>query len=200
MVLRRAHGAAARGGAVVVVETLPADELPSALGSDPAHRDRDENGRFLPGNRLAKAAKVRAGRHGRLAALEAQGDAAWLAADRWGKQWAAHRRTELAALHGGDLSSDVCTIIEDAGQAMADARYCRARAAAVEANDPARAERLRTEARQLRTEARGHRLAAWELASREAAARQETQGDDLRRQQADFQRRLAERQTQGTDR
>jgi hypothetical protein len=171
MTLRSAHGAARDGGALLVVETLPSDEQPSASGSDPARRDRDEHGRFVPGNRLAKSAKFRAGRHGRLAALEAQGDAAWLAADRWGRQWSAHRRTELAALHGGTLSSEVCAIVEDAGMAMADARYCRARAAAVEATDPQRAERLRTEARQLRTEARGHRLAAWELSAREAAAR-----------------------------
>jgi hypothetical protein len=171
MALRTAHGRAKQLGAVVVVETLPADELPSASGSDPARRDRDDAGRFLPGNRLAKAAKFRAGRHGRLAALEAQGDPAWLAADRWGKQWAAHRRTELAVAHGGELSAEVSAIVEDAGQAMADARYCRARAAAVEASDPARAERLRTEARQLRIEARGHRLAAWEIAAKEAQAR-----------------------------
>lgn len=171
MTLRAAHGRARDLGAVVVVETLPADELPAASGSDPARSDRTPDGRFAPGNGLAKSAKFRAGRHGRLAALEAQGDPAWQAADRWGRQWAAHRRTELAALHGGNLTSEVCSIIEDAGQAMADARYCRARGASVEASDPQRAERLRTEARQLRTEARGHRLAAWELAAREAAVR-----------------------------
>lgn len=171
MTLRSAHGNARKGGRLLVVETLPADELPPATPADPARRERDEAGRFLPGNSIARAAKFRAGRHGRLAALEAQGDAAWQAADRWGRQWAAHRRTELATTHGGQLSSEVCAIIEDAGMAMADARYCRALAASVESADPSRAASLRTEARQLRTEARGHRLAAWELAAREAAAR-----------------------------
>jgi hypothetical protein len=169
--LRTAHGRARQLGAVLVVETLPPDEQPPASPADPGRRDRDEAGRFVAGNSIARQAKVRAGRHGRLAALEAKGDPAWQAADRWGRQWTAHRRTELAAMHGGQLSSEVCAIIEDAGMAMADARYCRALAASVEAAEPARAASLRTEARQLRTEARGHRLAAWELASREAQAR-----------------------------
>jgi len=171
MALRTAHGAAAAGGALLVVETLPADELPAASGSDPARKDRDGGGRFLPGNAIGKNAKFRTSRNGRLAKLEAKGDPAWQAANRWGLQWAAHRRTELARMHGGELSSEVCSIIEDAGQAMADARYCRALAASVEAAQPTRAADLRSEARQLRIEARGHRLAAWEIAAKEAAAR-----------------------------
>jgi hypothetical protein len=171
MTLRTAHGTARKGGRVLVVEVLPADEQPPASGADPDRRDRDEAGRFVAGNSLAKNSKYRAGRHGRLAALEAKGDPAWQAADRWGRQWAAFRRTELARCHGGQLSSEVCCIVEDAGHAMADSRYCRALAASLEATEPKRAAELRTEARQLRVEARGHRLAAWELAAREAQAR-----------------------------
>jgi hypothetical protein len=171
MALRTAHGAARDGGALVVVETLPADELPAASGSDPDRQDRDKGGRFLPGNSIARHAKFRAGRHGHLAKLEAQGTPAWQAANRWGLQWSAHRRTELARMHGGELSSDVCAFIEDAGQAMADSRYCRALAASIEAADPKRAAELRKEASSYRSEAKGHRLGAWELAAREGAAR-----------------------------
>lgn len=181
MALRTAHGAAAAGGALLVVETLPADELPAASGSDPARRDRDAGGRFLPGNSIARNAKFRAGRHGELAKLKAQGDPAWRAADRWGQQWAAHRRTELARCHGDALSSEVCAMVEDAAEAMADARYARAKAMAVESTDPERASALRSEARQLRIEARGHRLGAWELAAREAAARPQDPGAAHRR-------------------
>lgn len=186
MALRTAHGRARQLGALVVVETLPADELPAATGSDPGRRDRDSGGRFQPGNRIAKTARFRSGQQGELGRLEAKGDPAWQAADRWSKRWARFRVRELAQLHGGELSSEVCGVIEDARQAVADARYCRAKAAELEATDPARADKLRGEARQLRIEVRGHRLAAWELAAREAAARpRESARDRLARQIAE---------------
>lgn len=125
----------------------------------------------MPGNSLAKNAKFRAGNQGALARLEAKGDAAWQAADRWSKRLAAFRRGELTRAHGGELSSEVCALVEHERQALADARWARAKAAELDATDPARAERLRSEARQLRIEARGHGMAAWELASREAQVR-----------------------------
>jgi hypothetical protein len=60
MVLRASHGNARDHGALLVVETVPADEQPAASGSDPARRDRDEAGPFLPGNAIATHAKFRA--------------------------------------------------------------------------------------------------------------------------------------------
>lgn len=176
MAWRKAHGQSAKGGRIVAIETLPADELPSASGPNPARQDRDAAGRFLPGNSLARNAKFRSGKQGELGKLERKGDPAWQASDRWSKQWAAHRRTELANLHGGELSSEVCSLVEDARQALSDARYCRALAAGEQ--DPKRAQELRSEARQLRIEARGHRLAAWEIAAKEAAARPKQTGKD----------------------
>lgn len=172
MTLRRAHGTAARGGRLLMVETLPADELPPASGSDPARGDRDASGRFAPGNRIARQAKVRCGARGELLQLYSKGTPAWQAANRWGRQYAAHRLTELTQAHGGEVSAEVSMMIQDAADATSDARWCRASAAEAEADgDRDLAARLRSEARQLRIEARGHRLAAWELAAREAAAR-----------------------------
>ena len=172
MTLRRAHGTAARGGRLLMVETLPADELPPASGSDPARGDRDASGRFAPGNRIARQAKVRCGARGELLQLYSKGTPAWQAANRWGRQYAAHRLTELAQAHGGEVSAEVSMMIQDAADATSDARWARASAAEAEADgDRETAARLRSEARQLRIEARGHRLAAWELAAREAAAR-----------------------------
>lgn len=171
MALRAAHGKARKLGAVVMVETLPADELPSAMGSDPAVADRDASGRFVPGNRIARTARHRAGAQGELARLEATADPAWRTADRWSRSWAAHRRGELTKLHGGELSSEVCALVEDARQAMRDARWCASKAASLAERDPEQAASLRSEARQLRIEARGHRLAAWEIAAKEADAR-----------------------------
>lgn len=172
MAIRAAHGKSRRLGAVVAVETLPADELPAAEGSDPGRPDRDAAGRFLPGNSLARNARYRSGAQGELSRLEAKGDPAWRASDRWSKQWSSFRRAELTSLHGGSLSSEVCALIEDARQAMADARWARAKAAECESEgDVERATSLRSDARQLRIEARGHRLAAWEIAAKEAEAR-----------------------------
>jgi hypothetical protein len=171
MALRSAHGAARRGGRVVMVETLPADELPSANGPGPVRDDRDSAGRFKPGNSMARQARARAGQQGELAKLEASADPSWKSADRWSRQWAAYRRGELARLHGGELSSEVCALVEDARQAMRDARWCASKGASLEGTDPAESRLLRGEARQLRIEARGHRLAAWEIAAKEAHAR-----------------------------
>jgi hypothetical protein len=56
-------------------------------------------------------------------------------------------------------------LVESAGNALADSRYVRAKAA--ESGDPA----LFKLAAALATEARQCELAAWELASRESAAR-----------------------------
>jgi len=186
MTLRRAHGTAARGGRLLMVETLPADELPPASGSDPARGDRDASGRFAPGNRIARQAKVRCGARGELLQLYSKGTPAWQAANRWGRQYAAHRLTELAQAHGGEVSAEVSMMIQDAADATSDARWARASAAEAEADgDRETAARLRSEARQLRIEARGHRLAAWELAAREAAARARVSPTDLHRQLAE---------------
>src|SRR5690349_13491077 len=98
-----AHGKAAQLGRLTSSQCPPTDELPAATPSDPARRERDEFGRFLPGNMWARMARMRAGPRGALDALDAKADPAWLAARRWAKRGCAHRIAELAKLHGGEL-------------------------------------------------------------------------------------------------
>jgi hypothetical protein len=84
---------------------------------------------------------------------------------RWGQRYGAHRRRELAAAHGGEISAGVGAIVESAAQAMAASRFVQRLAS--EAGDP----ELFKQASQLASTARQHELAAWELAHREAVAR-----------------------------
>ena len=172
MVLRSAwqasSGNARDHGSLVGSAVCPADELSEASGSpsDTDGRDRVAHGHFAKGNRVAHAKRVRSGPRGALAMLEASGkDEAWLAAARWGRRYSAHRRAELARAHGGELSAGVGTIIESAADLLADARYWRAKAIAT--SDP----ELSRLAAQLTAQARGCERDAWELATREAAAR-----------------------------
>jgi hypothetical protein len=123
------HGAA-KAAHVVASEVCPADELAAASPANTDRRDRTRDGKFAPGNDIAKAKKVRSGPRGALAALESKGDPAAKAAVKWGRRYGAHRRRELAQAHGGELSAGVGTIIESAADLMADARYWRARGVA----------------------------------------------------------------------
>lgn len=166
----KAHGTAAKSGRLVVLEPRPSDELPPACGPDPARADRDSSGRFTPGNRWARLAKVRSGPRGVLAALEAKADPAWRAARRWARRAAQHRIREYGELHGAVLSSGICGLLEDAALMRGDASYVRARAAAE--NDP---ELLRLAAT-LAASARQCERDAWELATREAAVQPKRTG------------------------
>lgn len=170
MTWRKAHGAAARRGHLAVLETTPADELPPVSPADPDRTERSSDGRFAPGNRIARTAKARAGRNGALAKLEAKADPDWQAANRWGRRYAKHRMGELAKAHGGELSAGVCTIVTTAAALMADARWLRAKAAAT---SDVKALGL---AAQLSTQARQAERDAWELASREAELRKNAPG------------------------
>jgi hypothetical protein len=172
--VRAAHGNARRLGAVAVVETLPLDELPAASPEHTARPERKPNGQFAEGNTVARRAKTRSSEQGELAALERQAEPAWQAADRWSKTWRRGRIKELEKLHSTGkegLSRDALAHLEDARQAMRDARWCASKGASLESTDSKRAGELRREASQLRLEARGHRMAAWEYAAKEAGAR-----------------------------
>ena len=165
MATRTAHGRARELGRLVVSETTPADELPPATGSDPARAGRDAAGRFTPGNPWARLARAKAGPGGALASLDAKANPEWRATRRWAQRAAAHRVRELAKLHGGDLSAGVCMLIVDASDLRADARYLAARARADDNPELSRtAATLLASARQAERD-------AWEIASREAAAR-----------------------------
>ena len=163
MALRTAHGNGAP--ALVRVETVPADELPPASPASSDRSGRGPDGRFLPGNGAARATKTRPTRYGSLVLAMASKDPVYRTCARWGAKYAIHRRAELAKAHGGELSAGVGALVESAGNALADSRYVRAKAA--ESGDPA----LFKLASQLAAEARQSELTAWELASRENAAR-----------------------------
>lgn len=162
---RKAHGKAAELGRLTASECPPVDELRPARGGLTDRPDRGPDGRFVPGNRAARRQLGRVHPAGALAQLEAKADPAWRAARRWGQRAAAHRIRELAALHGGELSSAVCRLLRSAARLAADAEYLSRRAAA-ESNPE-----LLKVAKQLDDSARQSERDAWQLAALEAAAR-----------------------------
>ncbi len=174
MTWRTAHGQARRCGRLVVSETLPADELPPATGSDTGHVQRGPGGRFAAGNTVARHSRVRSGPRGALAELDAQSDPAWQAARRWARQACSRRIAELGRMHGGDLSSEVCALVVDAWEMRGDARYLAARARADGNSD------LSRQVAGLLAGARQATRDAWELASRESAARAKAAVPDWR--------------------
>lgn len=170
MARRAAHGRAAELGRLAVSETLPSDELPSATPADTARVQRTADGRFAAGNTVARSSRVRSGPRGALAKLDAASDPAWQAARRWAQRACTRRVTELAQLHGGMLSSEVCALVVDSWELRGDARYLAARARAEGDPDLSRA------AATLLASARQAQRDAWELASREAQARPKEDG------------------------
>jgi hypothetical protein len=167
---RTAHGNAAAGGALVVLENPRDRDLPSASGTNTDRLERTPDGRFAPGNSLARRGKSRVGITGALHALEAQAEPEWQAVRRAGRRAARHRIGEFAQSHGAELSSGVCGLIYEAAEMRADAAYLRARAAAD--NNP---ELLRI-ASSISTSARQSERDAWEFAVREADARRQAGG------------------------
>jgi hypothetical protein len=162
---RTAHGNAAKHGATVVLESGRDRDLPPASPPETDRQQRTTDGRFAPGNTLARLGKARSGVYGALLGLEATADPSWRASRRGGRRAAKHRITEFCAAHGSELSSGVCALIVEAAEMRADAAYLRARAAAD--NNP---ELLKVAA----TVSAGARQAerdAWEFAAREAEAR-----------------------------
>ena len=165
MAQRSAHGSMKQLGRLTVSECTPSDELPQAQGSDPGQSPRNALGQFVKGNWHARLAKRIGGVRGALLDLDAKADPAWRAARNWAKRGAAHRVTEMARLHGGELGSEVCALIADSWEMRGDARYLAAKARADGNVELARA------AATLLASARQASRDAWELASREAAAR-----------------------------
>lgn len=162
---RAAHGRARELGRLVVLESPPVDELRPAMTCNAAPPERDASGRFLPGNKAGTAQRVKAGKRGALVHLERQGDAAARAAVAFGRRYSAHRRAELARLHGGMLSSGPGSMIESASMLLASSRYWAARASAEGNPDFARlSATLAAGARQAERD-------AWHLAQLEAQAR-----------------------------
>lgn len=170
MTVRRAHGRAAKLGALAVVETLPADELPrgepdpSRAVQAPPRRGRS----FQAGDPHTLAAARLGGRsrRARTALAHTLGvtseDADW---SRFLRQAEAFRRaqvTMLAATVGGGVCGPApAALVASAALALAASRLAYSK------RDFALAARLAAEVRQ-------HLLGAHELCAREAAARPRT--------------------------
>lgn len=161
MALRSGHG---QGRGRPHIEVLPPDELPAATGSKTVRSDRGPDGRFTRGNTAARARRLRAGPLGGVGGIDSTSDA-FKPFARWGRRYGAHRRRELAAAHGGEISAGVGALVESAALALASSRYLQNQGAAI-----GDAELLKR-ASSLAAEARQNELAAWELAAREAKAR-----------------------------
>jgi hypothetical protein len=162
--MRTAHGKARELGRLTASECPPTDELRAATPGDTVAPDRAPDGRFKPGNRAARAKRVRPGSRGALVELERQGDPAARAAIAYGRKYASHRRAELARAHG-ELSAGVGAMVESAGELLSAGRYWGARGVAEGSADHARlAATLLAGARQAERD-------AWALATLEAASR-----------------------------
>lgn len=187
MTWRKAHGAAADSGSLVVNERTPADERSAATAPVAARRDRNEHGQFVAGNGAAKRKRQRVGPRFSTGA-EVHPD--FKAFQRQGRRYAAHRAREIARSHGGEISAGVGALIDSAGLVLAQGRF--AHWLGSQTGDV----KLFRESSQLLNRAAGLERDAWELAARESVARQLHEGDELRREQMEFQRRLAEHQEQ----
>ena len=163
---RSAHGNAAKNGtALVVLESGRDRALRPASPAEPAARDREPNGHFAKGNGIGRTAKARAARDGKLAKVDADADPNARASQQWARRGARRRKVELERMHGGAITDEVSALVDDSWELRGDARYWAAQARAK--NDPALARLAET----LLTSARQAMRDAWELASREAAAR-----------------------------
>ena len=169
MALRTGHG---NGAGVPRIEVCPADELPAPNAAETAANAalRAARGRpFEEGNRAA------CGRRPKLALLGVSADATdprYALALRRASRYRKRRCSELATVHGY-VSAGAASLIASASLALCASRYLYEVAAAT--GDPETLKR----ASALANDARQNELAAWELATREAAARPRQPVDPL---------------------
>ena len=177
---REGHGA---GRGRMHTESIPFDEARPAAPAVAVAPERTALGQFTREGAKVAAQRKRA-RVGRVGRKGYEADAEFAPWERWGKAWASHRRGELAAMHGGQISAEVGAIVEDEGLCRARSRFAHMKYATTKDttwSKEARAES--TEARQLAKD-------AWQLAALEAAGRPEV--DDLTARRLAFQRQLAD--------
>jgi hypothetical protein len=146
------------------VEVLPADELPTPNAHETAANLAIKTARGRP---FARGNRAAVGRRPKLALLGVPVDSAdprYALALRRAARYRKRRCAELAAVHG-HVSAGASSLIASASLALCASRYLYEVAA--ETGDP---DTLRR-ASALANDARQGELAAWELASREAKAR-----------------------------
>ena len=155
------------------VEVLPADELPTPNAHETAANLAERQRRGRPFEHANRAA---AGRRPKLALLGVAIDATdpeYAKCLRQASRWRKRRCSELAVSHGGYLSSGASSLVASSALALAASRYLYALAART--GDPD----LLKRASALANDSRQNELAAWELASREAASRPKAPFDPL---------------------
>lgn len=169
--LRKAHGQAAKYGALVVAETAPPDELPAGVPADARETspsDRGEGGRFARGNKTSAAGgKSKAGKTRLASQLGLTSLAASDAFAPYKGSAEAFRRAHVASLAatvgGGHCGTGPSSIVASAALALAASRYLYDTAN----GDPA----LMAQAARLADSSRNALLTAHELCAREAEAR-----------------------------
>lgn len=159
---RAGHGS---GTGRMHTESIPLDEARPAAPAITAPPQRNALGRFVVGNTEATKKRARVGRLGRKAY---DADPEFLPYERWGKAWASHRRSELAHLHGGEISAAVGALVEDEGLCRARSRFAHMKYATTKDRDWSR------EARAESTEARQLAKDSWSLAALEREERSDT--------------------------
>lgn len=182
MTLRKAHGAAADHGALVVVETSPADELPAGLPAAPSGPvERRPDGTLTPAGAraLGRQGGAEAARRRRLAAELA--DTLGLGADigeeleryvAHATEFAAAQIAQLAAtVGGGFVGPGPSSIVQSSALALAASRYLYAQG--TRTGDP----KTFGFASRLADKSRMGLLTAHELCAREAQARGAGDGD-----------------------
>jgi hypothetical protein len=174
MAYRKAHGNAAKGGKLAVIETSPPDELPDGVpGESRPVATRDEQGRFLPGSGTAEAARLAglaAGEARKLRRLlglvDLPEDAPTLRYLHLATELRDEHAKELAgSVGGGRLSPGVMSVISSAALAFGASRYLYDQA--LQSGDPD----MFGKAAGLAEKSRLSLLQAHEMAAREAQAR-----------------------------
>jgi hypothetical protein len=193
MAWRSGHG---KGGAVPRIEVLPPDELPAGVpapAEPPKQSDHDGEGRFRPGNRASVKGGIALAESRKLSKLlglwEAPEGHSYRPYARMAREWRDEHMARMAAtVGGGHVGPGPASIVSSASIQLAASRWAYDTAA--QTGDA----QLFSQASKLANDSRQNLLAAHELCAREAKAREDSEGDDLTRQQLEFQRQLKEKQ------
>lgn len=174
MALRSGHGT---GAGVPRVEVLPADEQPDPVPGEPEPVTRRADGTFadsasarLIGARGGKARVARARLVAALGLAELAADSDFAPYRTAGDAFVAEHLAVLARQAGGEVGPGPSSIVASAGVQLAASRFLSDRAAAT--GDA----KLFAQASSLADSSRQNLLAAFELAVREAKARQQQTG------------------------
>lgn len=183
MALRSAHGKAASLGALAVVESCPADELPDGIPAAPSGPvERGPDGRVTPegARELGRRGGQRAAERRRYAAQLADqlgmagevGEALAPYVDAAREYAEAHLADLAQSVGGGRVGPGAASIVQSAALALAASRAMYSEGSRTGDH------KLLGQAAQLADKSRVALLTAFELAAREGEARRERARDD----------------------